>query len=109
MARKERWEMKFLAAAQDYLLAVFLAAAGGLAKLLHTKNKKRMKIGAVLGDMFVAAFCGLIAMLLVRAGEFDNRWLGLLCGLAGWIGPPFITWAMTKIGFNPPEEKETKK
>jgi len=74
----------------DTLIAVLLAAAGGLARLLNTKDKKRIQFGRILSELFISGFAGIMVLLLARTLGLTGDWLGLVCGMAGWIGPRIL-------------------
>jgi len=74
----------------DTLIAVLLAAAGGLDRLLNTKDKKRIQLGRILSELFISGFAGIMVLLLARTLGLTGDWLGLVCGMAGWIGPRIL-------------------
>ena len=74
----------------DYVIAVVLAAAGGLARLLNLKSRRNLNRGRVFSEIFISGFAGLMVLLLARAGGLTGDWLGLVCGMAGWIGPRIL-------------------
>ena len=94
----------------DTVITVLLAVAGGLARLLNGKDRKRLKWSNVLSELFVAGFAGIMALMLARASGLTGDWVGLLCGIAGWTSPK-ILYTLTKttekiFGF---EENSLKK
>jgi len=68
---------------------VMLAVAGGLAKILHTKERRR-KLSRVLAELFVSGFAGIMIFMFARAITISGEWIGILCGLAGWSGPKAV-------------------
>jgi hypothetical protein len=67
------------------IVCILLAVAGGFARLLHTK--KKMRIGRILSELFISAFAGMMVLMLARVCGLTGEWLGLVSGMAGWIGP----------------------
>jgi len=71
----------------EIIIAVLLASAGGFARLLNTKDSTKLKMSKILSELFISAFAGLMILLLARASGLSGDWVGLVCGIAGWIGP----------------------
>ena len=94
----------------DYIIAVVLAMSGGLASILNKKTK--LKVTQILAEMFIAGFAGLMVLLLARASGLTGYWLGLVCGMAGWIGPKILDAISkpvgSKIGVEVDREDEPK-
>ena len=67
------------------VIAITLAALGGFARLLNAKTK--LKWSRILSELFISGFAGLMVLLLGRSFGLSGDWLGLVCGMAGWIGP----------------------
>ena len=44
----------------------------------------------ILSEIFVAGFAGLMTLLLSHTILLSDDWVGLGCGLAGWIGSKFL-------------------
>jgi hypothetical protein len=82
----------------DYVIAAIFAAFGGLAKLLSTKDKKRASWAAILSELFVAAFVGLMTLQIGIAMQLDGAWLGAACGAAGFMGARVMTGLIDIIG-----------
>ena len=74
----------------DSIIAVLLAIAGGLARILNIKDKRRLKLSRILSELFLSAFSGLMVLLLARTLGLSGDWLGLVCGMAGWVGPRML-------------------
>ena len=74
----------------DYIIAITLAAAGGLARLLNKKDRTKLKVSRIVAELFVSGFAGLMTLLLARSFGLTGDWLGLVCGMAGWIGPRIL-------------------
>lgn len=74
----------------ETIIAVLLASAGGFARLLSVKDSTRLKWGRILSEVFISAFAGLMVLLLARASSLSGDWVGLVCGIAGWIGPRIL-------------------
>ena len=96
----------------DYAIAVLLAAAGGLARLLSAKGKTKLKWGKICSELFVSGFAGIIILMAARASGLSGDWLGVVCGMSGWLGPKtleFVSGLLSKkFGHHDPEEKEKK-
>ena len=94
----------------ETLIAVLLAVAGGLARLLNGKARTRLKWGTILAELFIAGFAGIMVLLLARAFGLEGDWLGLVCGMAGWIGPRILDLVAKptakKIGIDLDEDKK---
>ena len=74
----------------EYIIAVLLAVAGGLARLLNKKSKTKMQLSLIFAELFISGFSGLMVLLLARASGVSGDWLGLICGMAGWSGPKIL-------------------
>ena len=94
----------------ELVVAVLLAVLGGLARLLNAKDKRAMKRGRILSELFVSGFVGLMVLLIARTVGLTGDWLGLVCGMAGWAGPKVLDeiWehVKKKTGIKPEEEKQ---
>ena len=97
----------------ETVIAVILAAAGGLARLLNAKDKTKFKLSKIFSELFVSGFAGLMVLLLARTFGLTGDWLGLVCGMAGWIGPRILDLVVkpagSKIGIDTDDLKNTKK
>ena len=74
----------------DLLIAVLLATLGGLARLLKVKSDTKLKWNVIFSELFISGFAGLMVLLLAKASGLSGDWLGLVCGMAGWIGPKIL-------------------
>jgi len=74
----------------ETVIAVLLAVAGGLARLLNAKDNTRLKLSLILSELFISAFAGLMVLMLARSFGLAGDWLGLVCGIAGWTSPRII-------------------
>ena len=82
----------------ETVVAVILAAAGGLARLLNAKDKTKLKWSKIFSELFVSGFSGLMVLLLARTVGLTGDWLGLVCGMAGWVGPRILDLVAAKTG-----------
>jgi len=74
----------------EIVIAVILAVAGGLTRLLSLKDVK-LKRWQIFSELFASAFCGFMILLLARAFfGLSGDWLGLVSGMAGWMGPRIL-------------------
>jgi len=69
------------------IIAVSLAVAGGLARLLNIKNESRLKWSSILAELFISGFAGLLVLMLARALGISGGFVGVVAGISGWIGP----------------------
>lgn len=80
---------EMLAAIWAWVWVVLLSGAGGLVSFLQKLKSgaiKRFSIGELVGEMFIAAFVGIITMLFCRWAAL-NIWLtAALVGLCGHMG-----------------------
>jgi len=74
----------------ETIIAVALATAGGLARLLNVKSKGRLQWSRIFSELFISGFAGLMVLLLARSFGLTGDWLGLVCGISGWIGPRML-------------------
>ena len=72
------------------VIAITLAAAGGLARLLSIKNKKKLKWSRILAELFISGFAGLMILMLARAVGISGDFIGVVAGISGWIGPKVL-------------------
>jgi hypothetical protein len=72
------------------VIAILLAIAGGFARLLNTKTNARLQWSRILSELFISAFAGLMVLMLSRSFGLSGDWIGLVCGMAGWIGPRIL-------------------
>jgi hypothetical protein len=94
-------------------IAVSLAAAGGIARLLSVKGTKKLRWSCVLAELFISGFTGLMVLMVARASGVSGDWIGVLAGMSGWVGPRILD-AVTKAahratGIDVSSEGEEKK
>jgi len=82
----------------EVIIAVTLAVAGGLARVLNLKDKVRLKLSFILSELFISGFAGLMVLLLARSFGLADDWLGLICGMSGWVGPKILDLVSRKAG-----------
>jgi len=80
----------------DYIIAILLAITGCFAALMNRKEG-RLKLAGVLADVFISGFAGLMVLMFARATGLTGDWLGLLCGMAGWMGPKALDALATHV------------
>ena len=71
----------------EYAITLVLATVGGMARLLHTKGKKKLRWQYVLSQLFIAAAVGMIVVLVARANGLQGDLVAAIAGIAGWLGP----------------------
>jgi len=79
------------------IIAVCLAAMGGLARLLNA-SKRRLKWRRIFSELFISGFAGLMVLFLARSSGLAGEWLGLVCGMAGWVGPRILDLVAKQVG-----------
>ena len=82
----------------EAVIAVALAVIGGLARLLNLKDEKKLAWSLILSELFISGFSGLMVLMLARASGLSGDWLGLVCGMAGWIGPRILDLLIKPAG-----------
>ena len=91
----------------EIVIAVLLAAAGGLARLLNAKDDTALRWSRIFSELFISAFAGLMVLLFARSFGLAGDWLGMVCGMAGWIGPRILDYltkpTMKSVGINTDE------
>lgn len=80
----------------DTVISVLLAVTGGLARLLNAKDSEKLKLGKILSELFISGFAGIMVLMLAHASGLSGDWVGLICGISGWIGPRILE-TITKI------------
>lgn len=99
--------------AWEAVIAVILAAAGGFARLLNIKDSTKLRWSRIFSELFISGFAGLMVLLLARSFGVSGDWLGLVCGMAGWIGPRLLDLvakpAVKSIGVDIDELNDKKK
>jgi hypothetical protein len=73
-----------------HLICLLLAVAGGLTRLLSRKGTKGLALSRLFAEVFISSFSGLMIVLLARALGISGDWLGLVAGIAGWVGPRML-------------------
>ncbi|MCL2548254.1 MAG: phage holin family protein [Symbiobacteriaceae bacterium] len=74
----------------EAVIAVLLATMGGLARLLSKKDNEDFSWPRLLSELFIAGFAGIMVLMAMRAMDISGDWVGLVCGMAGWIGPKVL-------------------
>ena len=74
----------------EAILAILLAVIGGLARLLNRKDRSNLKWGWIVSELFISGFAGIMILMLARANGLSGDWIGIVCGMAGWIGPRIL-------------------
>ena len=94
------------------IVAILLAVAGGLARILNAKDRKVIKWSVLLAELFLSGFIGYMMVLFVNSIGIEGDWVGLTCGISGWIGPRMLTLVVSKmflkLGFTEKTEKIEK-
>ena len=82
----------------ETIIAIILASAGGLARLLNAKDTTKLQWSRIFSELFISGFAGMMVLLLARSFDLSNNWLGLVCGMAGWIGPRVLDIVVKPAG-----------
>jgi len=78
---------------QDYfavLLEVLLAVFGALAKQLHIKEKKKLKLSALFRNCFIGGFIGIVIYFITVGLEMNGSLSFAAAGICGWLGPKVL-------------------
>ena len=78
------------------IIAVTLAIAGGLARLLNIKGRAKLKWGKILSELFISGFAGLMVLMLARHFGLSGDLVGVVAGMSGWVGPRILD-AVAKV------------
>ncbi len=95
----------------EILISLLLAVMGGAARVLNIKDSKRLRRSQILAELFISGFAGIMILMLAKALGLEGDWLGVISGMAGWIGPRLLdlvaTTVMKRLSLNgsgsPPE------
>jgi hypothetical protein len=82
----------------EAVIAVILAVLGGLARILNLKDSKMLKWSRLFSELFVSGFAGLMILMLARTTGLYGEWVGVVCGMSGWIGPKVLDLAAKMVG-----------
>ena len=96
----------------EAFIAVLLGGVGGFARLLHERDRKKLKWVLIVSELFISGFTGLMVLTLVRLLGLGGDVIAFVCGMAGWIRPR-ILGALEKpaektLGLNTAEAKHDK-
>ena len=82
----------------EYVIGLLLAFAGCFARLLHVKDKEKLKKTIVAAELFIAGFAGVMVLMLAQNLGVSNNWVGVVCGVAGLVGPRIIDLIAKPVG-----------
>lgn len=71
--------------------AVFGSSARVFADNLGRRKSKAAILALVAGNAVIAGFCGLMVFNLGKVMKFDPYWTQFIAGMAGWMGPAFLS------------------
>ena len=74
----------------ETMIAVLLAVLGGLARILNLKDNKKLKWSKILSELFISGFSGIMVLMFARIYNLSGDWVGIICGMSGWIGPKIL-------------------
>ena len=74
----------------EAMIAVLLAMLGGLARILNLKDSQKLKWSRILSELFISGFAGIMVLMLARIYNLSGDWVGIICGMSGWIGPKIL-------------------
>ena len=97
------------------VIAVLLGSAGGFGRLLHEKDRKKLKWVIVLSELFISGFTGLMALAVARMLGLGGDAVAFVCGMVGWIRPrvlgalekPAISTLGLEVGKSKDEKGDT--
>ena len=81
----------------DVLINIMVASAGGVVRLLNAKDKRRLRGARVVIELLTSAFTGYMFLLLANEMKLSGNMTGLVCGMAGWVGPKFLDGLILKV------------
>ena len=81
----------------DVTVNIIVASAGGIARLLSAKDKRYLKVSRVMSELFISAFTGAMFLMLASELKLSGNMTGLVCGMAGWVGPKFLDGIVQKV------------
>jgi hypothetical protein len=81
-------------------VALILAVVGGIASLLNVTQREEITKYIIITKIVSSGFIGLMFLKFCRWQNFESDMVGVICGMAGWIGPAAIDRLASKIGIN---------
>ena len=69
----------------EIIIAVSLAVTGCFARILNKNDEKQWR--RLCAELFISGFAGYMILLITRLLGLSGDWVGLICGMAGWMGP----------------------
>ena len=82
----------------EVVIALLLAVSGGLARVLNTKGRQRLKWGRLFSEVFISGFAGIMMYLGAEALGAPEAIVVLLCGTAGYAGARVLDLLAIKAG-----------
>ena len=74
----------------EAIIAVLLATAGGMARLLNKKGESKLKISRIISELFISGFIGYMVLLIARYFGLSSDLIGVVAGMSGWSGPKVL-------------------
>ena len=74
----------------NLLINAMLALFGGLARQLHLKGKKPVKVWELVSNGLIAAFAGSLGFFIMDYFNVHGSLSFAVAGLLGWLGPVVI-------------------
>lgn len=71
--------------------AVFGSSARVFADNLGRRKSNAAMLALIFGNAVIAGFCGLMVFNLGKFMHFDPYWTQFVSGMAGWMGPAFLS------------------
>jgi len=72
------------------VLTILMAMCGTIARLLNTHEAQNSKPNAILADLFVSGFTGLLLYWAVLSMPIEQGWAFAGSGISGWVGPRML-------------------
>jgi len=69
------------------VIAILMAGAGALARMLSQTNKKGIHFFRAISSCFVAMFASMLVHFMSVYFKIDSNLSYVIAGLCGWIGP----------------------
>ena len=84
--------------------SLIIAVTGGIARQYYEQlrhPKKKIVPGRFRKEVFIATFCGIMALFLALLTGITGYGVHIFCGIGAWTSPNFLTLISRKV------EKET--
>ena len=83
--------------ALEYLTAIIAAMCGGLTRALNKKDKRQLQVWRILIEIFASGFVGWMFLYACQIAKLEGPYIGLVCGISGWLGPQVLGFLWNKV------------